>query len=60
MKNYLFNILISIDQLLNTIFGGDPDETISGRLGREHPNSELRKLVDWLFGDGHCSNSIED
>jgi len=32
---YLLNILISIDQLGNTFAGGDPDETISSRLGKE-------------------------
>ena len=31
---YLENILVSIDQLVNTIFGGDPDMTLSGRFGR--------------------------
>ena len=31
---YLLNVLISVDQLGNTICGGDPDETISSRLGK--------------------------
>lgn len=31
---YLLNFLISIDQLGNTLAGGDPDETISSRLGK--------------------------
>ena len=31
---WLLNILISIDQFGNTITGGDPDETISSRLGK--------------------------
>jgi hypothetical protein len=31
---YCWNILIAIDQLVNTLFGGDPDETISSRLGK--------------------------
>lgn len=34
MKKYLYNILIGIDQLANAILGGDPDETISSRLGK--------------------------
>lgn len=34
MKKYLWNFLISIDQLGNTIIGGDPDETISSRIGK--------------------------
>lgn len=34
MKKYILNVLISIDQLGNTLAGGDPDETISSRLGK--------------------------
>ena len=34
LGKYLLNFLISIDQLGNTIVGGDPDETISSRLGK--------------------------
>ncbi len=30
---YLRNLFLSFDQLLNTIFGGDPDLTISARIG---------------------------
>jgi len=33
-KQWLLNVLISIDQFGNTITGGDPDETISSRLGK--------------------------
>ncbi len=46
---WILNILISVDQLVNTVFGGDPDETISSRLGKSYPNSVLAKLVDILF-----------
>jgi hypothetical protein len=46
---WFLNVLISIDQLVNTVFGGDPDETISSRLGRNYPNSVLAKIVDILF-----------
>jgi len=34
IKQYLFNLLISIDQFGNVLTGGDPDETISSRLGK--------------------------
>lgn len=34
IKKYIFNILIGIDQLCNTILGGDPDETMSSRMGK--------------------------
>ena len=34
IARYLVNLLISLDQLGNSIFAGDPDETISSRIGR--------------------------
>ena len=59
---YVWNILISIDQLVNTIFGGDPDETISSRAGkRQYEQSwakHLCKFLNWLDTD-HCKLSIE-
>ena len=39
MKQYLWNILIGLDQFANTLIGGDPDETISRRAAR---NAHLR------------------
>jgi hypothetical protein len=35
MRTYLWNLLISFDQFLNTILAGHPDETISARIGRK-------------------------
>lgn len=60
IKQYLFNVLIGIDQLANAITGGDPDETISSRLGKNFPNSIMRKFVDLLFGKGHSKGAIEE
>ena len=59
---YIKNILIAIDQLLNTILGGDPDMTISSRLGRNYKGSWMADCVDWLFQwqnhpGGHCDNA---
>lgn len=34
MKRYLLNVLTAFDQLGNALTGGDPDETISSRLGK--------------------------
>lgn len=31
--SYLYNVLLSLDQLLNTLLGGNPDITISARVG---------------------------
>ena len=58
---YIRNILISIDQLANTLLGGDPDMTISARLGRNYDGSWMKIFVDWLFKwqghDSHCDNA---
>ena len=59
---YFWNILISIDQLVNTIFGGDPDETISSRTGKlRHKRKWARWLTDFLnlFEKDHTKKSIE-
>lgn len=64
MKKYIWNILISIDQFFNALFLGDPDETISSRLGKRR-NHWLAKLIcpilNWLDprGGDHCKKSIE-
>jgi hypothetical protein len=65
MKRYLFNLLIGIDQFCNTVLGGDPDETISSRVGkyaRSGPGwipCQLCKFLN-LFEKDHCVRSIEE
>jgi hypothetical protein len=70
IKKYFWNIGISIDQFANAITGGDPDETISSRLGKCKENgswicTKICKVLTkiWnFFGanqDGHCIESIE-
>lgn len=68
LKKYFWNLLIAIDQLFNTILFGDPDETISGRLGRwlELPKETWRyKVASVICGllrkidANHCKKSIE-
>ena len=64
---WLLNILISIDQLGNTITGGDPDETISSRLGKmkvKHGGRipwyrPLSKVVDWGLDKIDKNHSID-
>ena len=50
---YTIRILIAIDQLVNTIFFGDPDETISSRAFRKHKDSCMwnfvKSLIDFIF-----------
>jgi hypothetical protein len=64
---YVFNLLIAIDQLGNTLIGGYPDETISSRAGK----GALRGSVFWTFAAAfidilflpferdHCRKAIE-
>lgn len=63
MKDYLFNFLIAIDQLLNTILGGFPDETLSSRAGKARNNGKkwgcyFCKVLD-AIDKNHCDKSIE-
>lgn len=66
VKRYIWNLLISIDQLANTLLGGFPDETISSRMGKKIRDNEacpvcifLCKLLN-IIDPGHCEKSIED
>jgi len=68
IKRYIINLLLAVDQILNTLLLGHPDETISSRLGRSIENERyewvkrLRIGVDYVFdklGDPeHCKNSV--
>lgn len=63
MKRYALNILISLDQLVNALAAGDPDETISSRAGKAARKGVLWgcllcRLLDRLEKD-HCNSSIE-
>lgn len=60
MKRYLWNILVSIDQFFNTLFGGDPDETMSSRMGKHVDPfcNFVCKLLNLIQKD-HCVRSIE-
>lgn len=46
---YIKNILVSIDQLGNTISGGNPDNTISGRIGFFANHAFIYVKWYWLF-----------
>jgi hypothetical protein len=61
MIEYLKNLLIALDQLANAVLGGDPDETISSRLGKASDPLGVwaRGVVDGIFGKDHCDKSVE-
>ena len=62
IKKYFWNILIALDQLGNTLLGGDPDETISSRAGKRQRKGKLAyvlcRLLHWIDRD-HCKKAIE-
>ena len=65
VKLYFRNLLIAIDQLVNAVFAGDPDETISSRLGKVARSGKRTGAYYFckflsLFDDRHCVKSIEE
>lgn len=59
MKNYFLNLLIALDENLNTIAGGYPDETISLRAALAKDRGALWgcvlcRVLDWFQKD-HCA-----
>jgi hypothetical protein len=62
-SNYIFNILIALDELLNAICGGEPDETLTFRLAKDREQGSvvgcvLCKFLD-IFEKDHCTKSVE-
>ena len=70
---WLWNVLVAIDQLGNSIAGGNPDITISARVGyfaNKSPNRQfiyywkfLELVIDFTFypldGPKHCLQALE-
>lgn len=63
---YILNILIALDCLLNALLFGDPQETISSRIGKMvyHYNVKSKPIL-WLvwildkIDPNHCKDAIE-
>ena len=59
---YFWNLLISLDQLANTILGGYPDETISSRCAKKRDTNKFCyyfcNFLDWI-DPNHSDESIE-
>lgn len=72
ISQYIFNLALAYDQLVNVILLGDPDDSISGRCGRAIASGKpkwwvpyLAAHVDWVFltffnQKDHCKDSIEE
>lgn len=53
-RSYGFNLLMALDQLINALFWGNPDETISSRAYRRKTEGSVKwkrieKFIDFLF-----------
>lgn len=61
IRDYIYNMLIAIDQLLNAVMFGDPDESISERVGRRWPESWVARIINGLFfwQKNHVMESLE-
>lgn len=63
VKRYIWNWLILIDQAINVFFGGDPDETMSSRMGKR--SREQCPFCYWvcrwlnIFQKDHCQHAVE-
>lgn len=62
MKQYLLNLLIALDQLINVVLRGEPDETLSSRAHRMRAKGHrwwgwTATAIDKLFfwQPGHCA-----
>ena len=64
MHRYFWNLLIALDQLANIALAGDPDETLSSRMGKYAVRGrgwipcQLCKLLSF-FDQDHCIKNIE-
>lgn len=71
MSQYIYNLILALSQFLNAILLGDPDESISGRLGRAHASGRAKWWVypllfvnDWVWRvttgeENHSVNAVE-
>lgn len=65
LKVYLLNLIYVFDLVVNTIFLGDPDETISSRIGKKTARGKKCKICNWIckfldmIDDRHCGDAIK-
>ena len=63
--NWLLSVLIALDQLVNAIIGGYPDETLSASAWKGEQDGKLlakffRPIIDAIFSiveKDHCYNA---
>ncbi len=63
IKRYIINVLLWLDLGANTLLGGDPQETLSSRLGKAAKRGNriayvCCRALRW-FDKNHCINAID-
>ncbi len=62
LKQYGKNVLVALDQLVNAITGGDPDESVSSRIAKHQDDCLPCQWACWLIervDPGHCTKAVE-
>lgn len=62
LKRYLWSLLVSLDQLGNTLLGGASDETFSSRSARAYRDNKrwgrvMCRFLGWFEKD-HCEKAL--
>lgn len=60
-SKYIKNNLVALDQAVNALFFGDPDETLSSRMGK-HQDVWICRWIAWglsKIDKDHCNRAIE-
>lgn len=59
--NWLYNVMVALSQLVNVVFlFGDPDESVSGRIGKSYIAGGWARRVPWpRFMLNHWLASVE-
>jgi hypothetical protein len=64
MGQYLLNILVAFDRMINAIISGDPDETLSSvafRKNRDEGKWKFTKgfINKLFFNPNHCNHAYD-
>lgn len=64
MSNYFFQVSLAFDQLLNTLFGGWADESLSSRswrlyIERNRPIPKMIINTIFFWQENHCKEAYE-
>ena len=62
LRIYGLRLMVSVDQLVNVVFGGSVDETVSSRLGKDRDKNWLTRSISSfldILDPGHVEKYVE-